>query len=289
MTTTNPTKTVPVLLEIACATLKDTEVKVNVLLDKGSQGSYIRSSLAKKLGPAVEFVEMRINALDNCKPPSLYPKHEVALANGEANAINLSLIELQNIVDPLNTYRWKDGARKFHEYSVPQYEGETFEVDILIGADQLYKVHKSKVKKKKHLELRETLLGAVISGPLIRKKSERSTTSLTVQVQEEPPNFTKNFFSCCYNDVDNLFDNFLTELEKEAKTSKDTTSDIVKEFQGRVKFDQGRYQVPLLWNKDHPPLKSNLGLAKKWLESLTKEITTTRILYSYTTKKSRDS
>ena len=249
-------------------------MRVNVLIDSGSQASYISHEVAKCLPHPVEYRELVIHALGEDKVPNAYPIHSVAIKGKGKQSIELSLIELESILPPVNTMNWYKAADQFPQCNLQQYREGSFQVDILLGSDQMWKVLLNNITHKGALEKRNTCLGPVLSGP-IHSTSQSKCVSLASKVNPcPPPSMDQVFFpgGLDENEVDRQFKVMIEKMNSEESDDFETDEAVLENFMSKIQVKDGKFQVPLLWNKSHPPLKSNIGLSKKWLSSLTKRL-----------------
>ena len=72
-------------------------------------------------------------------------------------------------------------------------------------------------------------------------------------------------------DADRLFKHFFSHMTSEEKESTESIDTFVNNYMlNNIKIvesgpNKGRLQAGLVWRESHPPLPTNLSLAKKWL------------------------
>jgi len=110
------------------------------MLDRGSQTTFISSAVAKLLPPPEEFVELQINKLGVNSKPQLYPVHTITLCSKDGSHIKIKAVELEQIINPINTELWEEGARMFPHHDLSAYKHPEFSVEILIVSDNLHHV-----------------------------------------------------------------------------------------------------------------------------------------------------
>ena len=264
---------------------------VNIILDSGSQQSFISAETTAHLPQPTSQVDLHINNLGDTIPTTQYPIHSVQLKCLDGTSQNLSVIELHSILPPLNIKQWHQGPQHFPHLPLQQYVGEDFRVDLLLGSDQLSKVELPVVERKGSLLAKQTRLGWTLQGPLPNTTSYTSSATVASLVTMTPPEDRLCLFSASTSDqeVDQAMSKFLKDLDQEAEESKaDDDSKILHDFYSQIcRTPDNHYQVPLLRKSVHPPLPDNLELAKKWLTSVTKKLKLSNLYDTYCAEISR--
>jgi len=133
-------------------------------------------------------------------------------------------------------------------------------VDLLVGADQYYKLVQGDVQKGRPgtLIATKSILGWLLSGPVARsKKSEETTAMLTVTKIRSSDDPLKRFWK-----LDAIGIGSHQEHQKNPEEE-----DAINQFNSSRRFYGERYEVGLPWKKDHPPLVDNYGQAYQRLVS----------------------
>ena len=273
LASTHPTSSVKeTLLQTAVARLSvnGQETTVRVLLDSGSQRSYIRKNITESIGlqGPTELLSVTTLGGETSETKRLQRvQFSLLPIKGEpTEAVEMEALTIPKICNPL-------GPVKLNLQNNPHLQGLTLadsyprnsvQVDVLIGADYYYSfvtgVHKrgptadSLIAVKSHF-------GWILTGAIDR--SSRYTTSmLTVVENNEVIASLKRFW-----DLESIG---ITEAEDAVMSQEEEYA--VAEFNKGLKFDGQNYEVQLPWKKDHPRLKNNYAQAVKRLESIERRL-----------------
>ncbi|XP_046862618.1 uncharacterized protein LOC124456128 [Xenia sp. Carnegie-2017] len=229
--------------------------RVRVLLDSGSQRSFVTERTAKALGCKVVREEnLRIGtfgkrALEN-ELRRVVRLDLSSLSGGEVVSIEayvvpeISVISNQHLEVVRNNFEHLKGLWLSDVCKV----NEELEVNVLVGADYLWSLQKGRIMRGKQGEpvAIETVLGWVVSGPV---GSTDKNQPATAQVNFCSANKT------CIN-VENFWD-------LESLGIKDKVSDVHESVINDLSFDGTRYSVGLPWREGHDPLPTNYDLSLK--------------------------
>ena len=274
-----------VLLQIARADIQTDKgiIPVNVLMDSGSQLSFISSSLASQLPKAQGFVDLTINALQS-SVAQMYPQHQLTINCQDGTSINIDGVEIQNILPPLDTSAWHQGAELFPSKDLSVYTQDKVVIDLLIGGDQLHHFMTSEPpERRESLISFETVLGPTLLGPLPSSSMKKKVSAASL-VEATPPKEQLGCFSTTTHEkqIDEAMNQFLQNISEEEKESKrEETQEILDRFYSEIKFANNVYSVPLLWKREHPPLPTNQHLATTWLLSLKKKLLKDGLYHAY--------
>ena len=257
--------------------------------DGGSTQSYLTTKTASHLPPTEDYLNLALNILGEKKEPNIYPVHEVTLKDKYTGTkVNFDLVELQNILPNIKATKWKQGASQFPEYEdqLPVYQKDYIEVDIMIGQDQIHKLNVEKIATKGALVLKSTTLGPMLSGPVFGDHPKMMTTSLATHVEVTPPTPRDLVILNPENDyseatIDKKIEMILQDMAREEQEASDNPDDIVQWFHDRIEVVDDKFQVPLLWYKNHPKINSNIALAKGWLMSTTRKLQASGMMKIY--------
>ena len=262
-----------VLLQVAETQVQTEQglLPVRVVLDSGSQRSFLRTSVACHLGPAQTFVDLTLNSLGHSTAHT-YPEHSIKVACRDGTSVTMQVIELNNILPPVSTAKWKEGAALFPKEDLSAYHHDTFEVDLLIGADYINQFTLSQSWKRASIQAFRTRLGTTLLGPLPTTTSPPRSLTAASLVNSVPPTSSQKLLSNSISDeqVNKAMDNFLDSIASEEDDSKKESDEkILNDFYNSIQMiDDSRYSVPLLWRPNHAPLPTNFSLARKWVHSL---------------------
>lgn len=139
-------------------------------------------------------------------------------------------------------------------------------VDLLVGADQYYKLVQSTIKKGRPRTpvATKSRLGWLLSGPIPGSTGREETTAMfSVTRIESPHDELKRFWELKAIGI----------LDQQTKQMSIEEEDALQQFNSTCKFDGERYEVGLPWKKDHPPLVDNYKQAYPRLEFTERKLT----------------
>ncbi|CAK1601381.1 unnamed protein product [Parnassius mnemosyne] len=248
--------------------------KVRVLLDSGSQRSYVKAKVVEELGLHETGIEIIGHTLFGGvdQPAKVYKCFDVlvsSLDNRFSVRINaLQQSDLCGHLPKINNEKILDKLRDLN-IVISDFDYTDTEISLLIGSDYLGSIiHNETVSLGNNLMAVNTKLGWTLQGP-IKVQSTVNTSSTT-----------------CFSKT-NLSDLWSIELlgirdPYENKSKKDTEVEVLKTFNDNISVNaQGRYEVSLLWKEGCAGLKTNYEVAFKRLESTTKKLKSTGNLKMY--------
>lgn len=143
--------------------------------------------------------------------------------------------------------------------------GEGLSVDVLIGSDYYWELVTGSICRGIDGPTAiHTKLGWVLSGPSSHNEISRCAVNLNVThvlhtgIQSENP--------------DTLEGQLRAFWELEALGIRDEEKTLYDDFTGVVKFEDGRYKVPLPWREFHDPLPDNYQLSVNRLQGLLRRL-----------------
>ncbi|KAL9967287.1 hypothetical protein ACROYT_G025484 [Oculina patagonica] len=212
------------LLPTACARMiyEGKECSVHILLDSGSQETFLRTAVADNL-----------NTRRHGSPTNMKIKVLGAVDVDVTRCNHLRNLKLAD-----------------------NFPRKAATVDLLVGADQYYKLVQGSIKRGRPGTpiATKSRLGWLLSGPVpgsTCKKGEETTAMLTV---------TK-----MYNAHDQL--NAIGIVDQQRGETTAEQKDVVDQFNNTCQFDGERYEVGLPWKRDHPHLVDNYEQAYQRLVS----------------------
>ncbi|XP_040068435.1 uncharacterized protein LOC120841582 [Ixodes scapularis] len=242
-----------------------------VMLDSGSQRSFIIASLSKKLGCKVLRKERLIIGLFGGKEVErmlnvveVKLKKEPMTEEFLIEALEVEVISRETLPRPdINI------QRNLKRMNIPLADDPEKVISneatrILIGSDHYWEMCTGRIKKlDKRITAMETVLGWTIQGPMT--VHSELTTSSTVMVLN---------VSATVEEVNDALKQFW-ELEaagiKDSPIENGHDEDIPAKLEDTVTFQEGRYHVRLPW-KSTVSLDDNRGLALKRLNQLTRRL-----------------
>ena len=268
----------PVLLQTANALSykpgnSAVRVKARLILDSGSQRTYVSARLREHLNlPAESSQRISIKTFGSTKENrQCVDVVRLCVATGQGEGVELFAFVVPIICDPLQS---QSIAEATHTYAhlkgleLADYgTGEdNVEVDILVGSDQYWSLVSGRVVRGEHGPTAiETKLGWVLSGPIPEG----------IQVDRHQSNLvTTHVLKSAVNPVDvtneTLDGNLKTFWELESLGIKPRT--LYETFQEQISFKNNSYEVHLPWKTPHPSLPDNYELSRKRLENLLKRL-----------------
>ena len=268
----------PVLLQTANAlTFKPgnsaTKAKARLILDSGSQRTYVSARLRDHLNlPAESSQRISIKTFGSTKENvQCVDVVRLCVATDQGEGVELSAFVVPIICDPLQSQYIAEATHsyahltglKLADYGTGE---DSVEVDILVGSDQYWSLVSGRVVRGEHGPIAiETKLGWVLSGPIPEE----------IQVNRQQSNLVAtHVLKSAVNPVDvtdeTLDGNLRTFWELESLGIKPRT--LYEEFQEQISFKNNRYEVHLPWKTPHPSLPDNYELSRKRLENLLKRL-----------------
>ncbi|XP_019852066.1 PREDICTED: uncharacterized protein LOC109581974 [Amphimedon queenslandica] len=242
--------------------------KVHVILDTGSQRSYITERMRDRLALrplgqqdiSILAFGSREGQAQSCDLV------KIGLETKSGPKLELKLLSVPHICEPLSS-----SAVHLEKYFALQdsdladtltYTGP-IEPQILIGSDQYWNILTGEiVRSEKGPVAVHTRLGWVISGPVETDICDTKPTSLVthiLKVDLEPEN----------KRLDNQLKRF---WELEALGIADKEDFVHDQFKEIVAFKHGRYEVSLPWKNPYVTLPDNLELGMRRLKNLLKRL-----------------
>lgn len=269
----------PVLLQTAQATIlrADTprnSAKVRVILDSGSQRSYITNRVRNLLKlPTEETETMLIKTFgsDEEKVQTCDSVKFVLKSQHDQAEINLSAFAVPMICEPLQHQLISQAQRSYdHLHNLILADSsvglENSEVDILIGCDQYWDLVTGEVRRGENGPTAiHTRLGWVVSGPveraLIPPSFNPATNLATTHVLRCAASPSQIQSQGIDKELRNFWDLESLGILREERSVHD-------EFTSTITFKDGRYEVNLPWKEQHPILPDNYEMSRKRLMNL---------------------
>lgn len=290
-----------VLMQTANAIVKNTQdgssLSVRLILDSGSQRSYVTESLAKGLKMAmhptekltvVTFGSNRPKSID-CKQGSL----NLLLKDGSVMPINVTVVP--NITGKINRVPLKQEDLEFlkNEFvegkladSLP-YHSESSTIEMLIGNDYYFDLlEPRKMELGGGVFLFHSKLGWILGGRVEHVIGTNDESSLLVSTIGSAPNGIKPD-THMLTSIDPSLDSkpsleHFWNLESIGITDSPTTCNdelALENFTKTVKFTDGRYMVTWPWRESAPDLPQNYQLAIGRLRSTVQRLMRTPELF----------
>eukprot|EP00117_Sycon_ciliatum_P018644 scpid5610/ scgid2568/ len=279
--------TANVYLQTAKVTLHNggQSLSARVLLDSGSQRTFLTSSAAESLGLPVRCTEyLHVSTFASSGPQRLQANvvdFELALQDG--SLLPLTAHVLPKITDPVHRSAIPDQDRQFLQSlsssladNLPD-TSEKASVDLLIGTDYFWSIiQQDRIVLPSGLLLLPSRLGYILTGCCAPSHDDSSQTSTLLchtavrlashqlQVMDSTPRstLTPNLTEMWNLDRIGIHD------------CPDVTADdlALRHFQDHIQFTGGRYEVAWPWKSEPPDLPTNYGLAFGRLSTLCRRL-----------------
>lgn len=261
------------------------EKEVQILLDSGSQRTYLTEHKAKELGLRYEGEqEIKVVTFGSSQTKVLktkIAKLKLKLKDGSDMLITANIVPTitgTTTKMPLAIYK-KDAFKSLSRHlkladQVP-VKAEAGTIDLLIGNDfYLDIIQSERIQIEDGLYLLSSKLGWILTG---RTDVNGEIDDMSMLILT--PGRTLND-SCLFSEVDRSLPNKpdiedFWNMEAIGITDSDSLSrdeTAMKHFQENIMFEDGRYNVTWPWKNEIPELPENRGLAIGRLKSLTNKL-----------------
>ena len=245
----------------------ETSIKVNALLDTGSDTTLIKSSLADKLNLSGKSQTMRISNVLTKKQTFKSKAVNFSISSASQNPESSIPIQDAWVVDSLNVRMRSYNLTKLkdqyiHLQDISLVQPLNGDVEALIGADTpeaLLHLEFVKGKSKDDPMAVRTILGWTLFGG---RSSNKSITANVLSFKKLEASVERFWEQESYATTSKLTSALMTKDEKRALT-------LLKEGTNLV---EGRCEVGMLWRNDAVQLVNNRFLAEKRLSSTEKRL-----------------
>nr|XP_058965776.1 uncharacterized protein LOC131792425 [Pocillopora verrucosa] len=260
---------------------------IRLLLDTGSQRSYITEQLADKLQLPIKGSEtLTVYTFNTSKPRQLQtPVTELRLLTKDGSSLHLRVNVVPKITGTLQRACFD---RKKIEHllkditladSIPTSK-ETASIELLLGSDYYCDIFSGDIQMKQvvpGLNLIASKLGWILTGR-IKCQEAQSAPSISMLTYTSSP--VSAHLAAQFN-VQTLpteqkpqLDDFwkLETLGISEPVSVNDDDQALQKFNDTVRFEDGRYQVTWPWKKESPSLPTNYQLALGRLICLTNRL-----------------
>ena len=262
-----------VLLQTACTfafNLNNHRKRVvaHVLLDSGSQCSYITSAICKRLGlkplgtrsVSIMTFGSRKERLEDCEVV------RVGLETKSGKPFEPKLLSVPHICEPLFNAA-VDLERYPHlkalDFASDLEHNSQFRPDILLGSDQYWTLLTGElIKSTSGPVALNSQLGWILSGPVTVKEAISQHTALVTHVLRVD-GMTES--RCLEKELHSFW-------EIESLGIVEDESLVQTQFEDNVKFENGRYMVSLPWKETCIALPDNYELSLRRLNNLFKRL-----------------
>ena len=243
-------------------------IEIRVLLDNGSQRSYLSERAMKLLNLTITGQQKLSIATfgSNQENHQVYSVVNVNMKVKESAPLSLALYVVPIICEPLVSQPIdtcvKENPQLLSLDLADYSDGKNkLEVDMLIGSDFYWDLVTGGVSRSVQGPVAiHTKLGWVLSGPVSECNGTKCSANLvTTHVLRVDTSSTED------NGLEEQLQSFW-DLESLGVVGAEKT--LYDEFLDSVTFQSGRYEVSLLWKGLHKPLPDNYELSLKRLKGL---------------------
>ena len=244
------------------------EVTVRVLLDSGSQRSYIRKNIAESIGLQGPSEVLSVATLGGETSESKrFQRVRFTLSPIQGHpkeAVEMEALTLPKICNPLGPVKLSliDNPHLQGLTLADSYPRNSVQVDVLIGADDYYSFVTGTCKRGENPESLvavESYFGWIITGP-VDSYSKHTSAMLTMVENNEVTASLRRFW-----ELESIVEALNPTMSQEEELA-------VNDFNDGLNFDGKNYEVRLPWKRDHPKLENNYAQAVKRLESIERKL-----------------
>ena len=249
-----------VLLKTAISTVSNGvhSTVTHILLDEGSQKSFITEEIAQRLkltpcGTSTLSIAAFGDATRNVRN---LQKAVVQLETDNQKTLPIEVLIVPTIAAPLTNHARLEIANlsylKGLKLAHPVTEEENFEISMLIGADFYWDIVENEIIRGNGPTAVKSKLGYLLSGPTFNSNvSTVTTTMMNVLIQHKQEEV----------DLEKFWN-----LESLGVTKKETRSTNEQSFydtyESSIQFQNGKYIAKLPWKDDFDELPSNYQITK---------------------------
>ena len=251
------------------------EIPVRVLLDSGSQRSYITSSLKRRLGlPTIKTETLNLNTFGDDNYTTQRCDMVQLSLKGKTRDRKITALCFPKICSPLTTtldlsrYPHLQGL-ELSDLNILKGQPVDSNIDILLGADYYFEILTGEIVRGEGGPIAiNSEFGWVICGPTSNPGTEKGVSRVNLLIETQ----------CSLSVPGSLAArNDEPELSKSLRQFWETESLGIQEeeefkeaFSPDIKFNdsEGRYEVTLPWKTDYIPKSSGYAMCTKRLRQL---------------------
>ena len=247
---------------------------VRVLLDGGSQKSYITDELKNKLG----LIPIRVEALNlNTFGSDSYKRKtcdlvKLKLQGKEGEIIEIQAASFPKICSPITARVEVAQLTRLHDLELADYDSSDNSgwVDVLIGSDHNWEVVSGDVvRETSGLVAMKSIFGWLLSGPVKGRGGAHTlvTTNLAIQEADNMDmNITEDELN---NQLKQFWETETIGIEEIHDSYKDNAS-----FLQPIKFnkEQGKYEIHLPWKSSWRPMSTSYNTCMVRLHHLRSQL-----------------
>ena len=269
LTPTSFTQSGPVLLKTTRATIlaNNHSIMANILIDEGSQRTFITKETIEKLNIysnecATEDISLATFGADSTNKRSISVA-EIQLQTLDGSYVSLSALVVPRISTPVKNYVQASVLHHSYLQGLPlanHIEKDTFEIDLLIGADYYWTLIRDHVVRGPGPTAVASRLGYLLSGPT----HMNNVSVMNTQIYKVLVNTDEEM-----NDISNYW-------KLETIGIKDEPMFEIEQFENyRDKYlrkENDKYIAGLPWKIDHPPLPTNFDVCERKTRAMVRRL-----------------
>ena len=256
----------PVLLKTASTKLwcGNKAVNVNILFDEGAQRTFVTEKVVHLLSyDSTKTEDISISTFGG--DDSKLQKVNVADIKIETKCgpVDLCALVVPKISTPVKnlvsaTVMKHDYLKKLTLADHLYMEADTFEIDLLVGADYYWSIVGDKTVRGSGPTAVESKLGYLLSGPSGIDINAMNTMICKVMVSSE--------------DIESKITDYWNLETIGIKDNEQNTCEFEEYSDKHLTQRDGKYIADLPWKYDHPPLPSNYAISERRTRSMVKRL-----------------
>ena len=258
---------------IAIVQSKLTKRHANLLLDEGSQRSFITARLAQqlRLQPIWRKGLILNGFLSQSNETQFYDVAQFSIVGLNGSPIVIQAIILDEMICPLEDFHRKEVVALPHLQNLhlahPVTNSKFFDVDVLIGANYYWTLVGNTTIRGPGPTAVASKVGYLVSGPLLSAFADSPKPSVVLNIST-----MKHFDIAQFWTLESL------GIQPETESTS-----ITETYQSEcIEFSSGKYIARLPWKKDHPELLPNFFICERRTRSSIKQLfKTPSMLTSY--------
>ena len=259
---------------IAKSTNESQKIKINILLDSGSQKSYVSRRLVQKLNlqPISEEKISLSTFADPGRKNMAVKKYPLCLETNSGMNFYLNVLDVPTICSPVSNKSVQVALKEFPFLrDNPDFTQEcdrNTDIDLLLGLDVYYSIITGEIRRcsKDNLVAINTIFGWIISGTVHHNETNLLTHVLRINTNEN----------------ETLSQNVHKFWDLDTIGIKENEPSIYDKFVEETKLVDNRYEVCLPFKENKPMLNDNFSLCLRNVKKLREKLLSTpNILTEY--------
>jgi len=245
-----------------------TQAKVRLLLDSGSQRTYVSRTLVNKLELKPTSTESLCLSTFGNEPtrPKKFDVFEFAISSTKTNEpIKLKAVAMNHICNPITDQEiiWSvEHYEHLKNLELADSGSGVLEIDILVGTDHYWEIITGEtIRSQIGPTAVNSKLGWILSGPTSKSPNHSAVNNVhTMKVN-------------LHNQTDCLDEIVKRFWDLETLGIKETETDVIDEIVQKITLnEEGRYEVSLPFKETSPIIPDNFKTSKQRLMSLLRNL-----------------